>query len=419
VRFDAAGSPIALSGTAINITDLKTAADERERLLQREQAAREEAERANRIKDEFLAVLSHELRTPLNPILGWTRLLQQGKLDAAKTAEALKTIARNATLQAQLIDDLLDVSRILRGKLTLTAEPVNLATVIEAAIDTVRLAADAKSMTIKTQLDPTVKSVRGDAGRLQQVVWNLLTNAIKFTPSHGRIEIRLTQSGSNTQIQVSDTGKGISPDFLPLVFERFQQVDSSITRQFGGLGLGLAIVRQIVELHGGSITADSPGEGQGATFIVTLPLPQQTLSTTNQAPTAVALSETAPLAGIRALVVDDDPDSRDFVAFVLEQEGATVVQTSAAGKGLQILAESQFDVLVSDIGMPEMDGYTFLRQLRTKPVAAGGQIPAIALTAYVGELDRQQAIAVGFQHHLAKPVNPDQLTQMILSLTRP
>ena len=279
VAWDADGQPLRMLGTHSDIDDRKAAEAEREQLLLREQkAAREEAERANRIKDEFLAVLSHELRTPLNPILGWIKLLQTGKLNATQMQKALTTIERNAQLQTQLIDDLLDVSRILRGKLTLNAVPVDLAMVIEAAIDTVRLSAEAKSIQIETALD-RIETVLGDPGRLQQIVWNLLTNAVKFTPDHGQIKIRLTSTGTHAQIQVMDTGRGIAPDFLPQVFERFQQADSSTMRQFGSLGLGLAIARQLVELHGDTIQAESAGEGQGATFTVRLPLIQSAIVT--------------------------------------------------------------------------------------------------------------------------------------------
>ncbi|RUT02895.1 hypothetical protein DSM106972_058150 [Dulcicalothrix desertica PCC 7102] len=397
------------------ISERKAIEQQREKLLQQEQVAREAAERANQIKDEFLAVLSHELRTPLNPILGWAKLLQSRKLNPTKITEALGIIERNAKLQSQLIEDLLDVSRILRGKMTLTTAPVNIANTIYAALETVRLAAEAKNI----QMDFFTEEVRpiiGDVGRLQQVMWNLLTNAIKFTSKNGRVEVYLTQAESHVQIQVRDTGKGISPEFLPYVFEHFRQEDGAITRQFGGLGLGLAIVRQIVEMHGGTVKADSQGEGFGATFTITLPLPQQTLKVPFQDSRSISMALSAPLAGIRALVVDDDPDSRDFVAFVLEQEGAEVVQASSAIEGLKIIAQSQFNILVSDIGMPEVDGYSFMRHIRKSSQEASGQIPAIALTAYAGELDQRQAMSVGFQRHLSKPVDPEQLVEAVLTL---
>jgi len=398
-----------------DISDRKRTEAEREQLLQREQAARETAERANRIKDEFLAVLSHELRSPLNPILGWSRLLQDRKLDAARTTHALETIERNAKLQVQLIDDLLDVSRILQGKLSLNVAPVNLATTITAALETVRLAAAAKTIQIQTILEPEVGQVLGDSGRLQQVIWNLLSNAVKFTPPGGRVEIRLEQVEAEAQITVSDTGKGILSQFLPHVFEYFRQADSATTRQFGGLGLGLAIVRQIVELHGGTVRADSSGEGQGATFTVKFPLmPQQSVI-------PQTVGESKPLSGlqgIKVLVVDDTTDMREYIAFVLEQEGAEVVAVTSAAEALTALTQFQPAVLVSDIGMPEMDGYMLLRQVRRLPSEQGGQIPAIALSAYVGELNQQQAIAAGFQRHLSKPIESATLIEAIVDLIK-
>jgi len=388
---------------------------EREKLLIREQAAREEAERANRIKDEFLAVLSHELRSPLNPILGWTKLLRAGRLDAARSIAALATIERNATLQCQLIEDLLDVSRILRGKLSLTVAPVVLSTAITAAIETVRLAAEAKQVQIQTRFDSNVQPVSGDVSRLQQVVWNLLSNAVKFTPAGGRVEIRLTQVGHLVQIIVSDTGKGISAEFLPDVFEHFRQEDGSTTRQFGGLGLGLAIARQIVELHGGRIWVNSNGQNQGATFTVELPAsPTLSIIKTELPNPDHAKTETdLSLRHLRVLIVDDEPDSRDFVAFLVEHAGAEVVAVSSAIEALQQLLTSRFDLLLSDIGMPEMDGYALLRHLRQLSGEQGGKIPAIALTAYAGEVDQKQALQVGFQRHLPKPIDPEELVKTI------
>ena len=396
-----------------DISDRKRTEAEREQILQREQAARESAERANRLKDEFLAVLSHELRSPLNPILGWSRLLQDRKLDKVRTTHALETIERNAKLQVQLIDDLLDVSRILQGKLSLNVAPVNLATAITAALETVRLAAAAKTIQIQTILEPEVGQVLGDSGRLQQVIWNLVSNAVKFTPPGGRVEIRLEPVEAQAQITVSDTGKGIPRNFLPHVFEYFRQADSATTRQFGGLGLGLAIVRQIVELHGGTVRADSSGEGQGATFTVKFPLMPLQLAIPQ------TLGEPKPLSGlqgIKVLVVDDTTDMREYIAFVLEQEGAEVVAVTSAAEALTALAQFQPAVLVSDIGMPEMDGYMLLRQVRRLPSEQGGQIPAIALSAYVGELNQQQAIAAGFQRHLSKPIESATLIEAIVDL---
>jgi len=368
----------------------------------------EELRQTNRIKDEFLAVLSHELRTPLNPILGWAKLLQQGKLDAARTAIALATIERNAQLQSKLIEDLLDISRILRGKLSLDMLPVGLCTVIAAALETIHLAAEAKSLQVQTLISPDVRMVIGDPGRLQQVVWNLLSNAVKFTPSHGKITVTLTQTDNHAQLQVIDTGKGIGPEFLPFVFEHFRQEDGATTRQFGGLGLGLAIVRQIVELHGGRATVESQGEGQGAIFTVQIPLAPQLSK-----PLMVKASPEIrrDLQGIRILVVDDDPDSREMIAFVLEQAGAIVNSFESGMDALQAIETEIPDIIVSDIGMPEMDGYMLMQQIRL--LELGRQIPAIALTAYAGEFDRQQALLAGFQQHLSKPIEPNEIVNAI------
>ncbi|MEG4212802.1 PAS domain-containing protein [Microcoleus sp. S13_B4] len=396
-----------------DITNQKQAEAELERMLAQEQVARESADRANRIKDEFLAVLSHELRSPLNPILGWSKLLQQRKLDAAKTKTALETIERNARLQVQLIDDLLDISRILRGKLILTVMPVDLSNVISEALETVRLAAEAKAIQICTTILPSVGIVMGDAARLQQVVWNLLSNAVKFTPQRGQVAITLAVDETHAQIEVTDTGKGIHSDFLPYVFEHFRQEDGATTRKFGGLGLGLAIVQQIVELHGGTVAVDSLGEGQGANFTVRIPLAPRS----HELPAIEQPSDsTGDLSGIHVLVVDDDTDSREFVAFVLEQAGAIVTNVASGIEALQAFPQAVPDIIVSDIGMPEMDGYMLMRQIRSLPLEQGGQIPAIALTAYAGEMDRQQAIAAGFQRHLAKPIDSDAVVAIVTEL---
>jgi PAS domain S-box-containing protein len=411
--FDEQGKSRGAIGAFLDITERKVAEAEREQLLERERVARETAESANRVKDEFLAVLSHELRTPLNPILGWTRLLRTGKVDRQKTALALETIERNVKLQTQLIEDLLDVSRILQGKMTLNVCPVDLAVTIEAAKETVRLAAEAKSIQIQTELEPTSKQVMGDPNRLQQVVWNLLTNAVKFTPPGGQVHVKLEYVGTDAQITVKDTGKGISPEFLPYVFDTFRQADGTITRKFGGLGLGLAIVRHIVEMHGGSVRAQSPGEEQGAKFTVRLPL----LSTTVQPnQNGNALQDSPNLSGIQILVVDDEPDSRELISFVLSTAGAQVTTAASAREALEILQKSRFDILVCDIAMPEMNGYMLIQQVRAWAVEQGGQIPAIALTAYAGELNRQQAIAAGFQHHISKPLEPEELIGAIALL---
>jgi PAS domain S-box-containing protein len=396
-----------------NITDRKQAEAEREQLLAQEQAAREAAEAANRIKDEFLAVVSHELRSPLNPILGWSKLLRSRQLDEQKTDRALEVIERNAHIQAQLINDLLDVSRILRGKLSLDIRPVNLVTIIQAALETVRLAAEAKSIQIDTQLEPNVGQVAGDTGRLQQVVWNLLSNAVKFTAEGGRVDIRLERIDSQAQITVTDSGKGIPADFLPYVFDQFRQESSATTRRFGGLGLGLAIVRYLVELHGGTVQADSPGEGQGATFTIKLSTMQHQ-PMVNQKPRPSKSS--VNLQGIRILVVDDDDSTLEFLIFLLELHGANVLAATTASEALTALTQFQPSVLLSDIGMPDVDGYMLLRQIRTLPAEQGGTIPAIALTAYAGEIDYQQAMAAGFQRHIVKPIEPEVLIQAISEL---
>jgi PAS domain S-box-containing protein len=382
------------------------------RLAQRDRA---KAEAANRIKDEFLAVLSHELRSPLNPILGWTKLLRGGRLDATKTQQALETIERNAKLQAQLIEDLLDVSRILQGKMTLNVASVNLAAMIEAALETVRLAAEAKQIQIQTTFNPISGTVSGDTNRLQQVVWNLLSNAVKFTPTGGRIEVQLEQVGMYAQIQVKDTGKGIKRDFLPHVFDYFRQEDGTITRHFGGLGLGLAIVRHLTELHGGTVQADSLGLNLGATFTIRLPLNivEPEPSSDDRHPESAT-----DLAGVRVLVVDDDTDMRELAAFTLMQSGAQVTTAASGTQALTLLNQSIPDLLLCDIGMPELDGYALIRQIRKWSPQQGGTIPAIALTAYAGEINQQQALAAGFQRHISKPVEPDELVEAIARLLR-
>ncbi len=399
-----------LYAIARDITEKKQSELEQEQLLLREQAAREASEQANRLKDEFLAVLSHELRTPLHPILGWSRLLQEGKLNATQITVALETIERNAKLQTQLIDDLLDISRILRGKMSLDIMPIDLASVILAALETVRLAAQAKSLQIQTDFASSAITVNGDAARLQQVVWNLLSNAVKFTPKGGMIDICLTKVGIYAVVQIKDTGKGIEPNFLPYVFEHFRQEDGATTRKFGGLGLGLAIVRQIVEMHGGIVTADSPGLLKGATFTVQIPI----FATDGEMPMVEELSTFIDLSGIEVLVVDDEPDSLSFIAFALEQEQAIVTTAASAFDALQILERcpSLPHVIISDIGMPYMDGYMLMREITRQCKDVKG----IALTAYAGELDRQQALAAGFQQHLAKPVEIVELINAIAIL---
>ncbi|AUT03306.1 histidine kinase [Nostoc sp. CENA543] len=377
------------------------------------QSDRAKAEAANRIKDEFLAVLSHELRSPLNPILGWTRLLRNKRLNPTKAEQALETIERNANLQAQLIEDLLDVSRILQGKISLNVASVNLACTIEAALETVKLAAEAKSIQIQTILNPVTGTVSGDPNRLQQVFWNLLSNAVKFTPLGGKVEVQLEQVGMYAQIQVKDTGVGITPEFLPYVFEYFRQQDGATTRKFGGLGLGLAIVRHLTELHGGTVQADSPGQNLGATFTVRLPLNfvQQELSSNHS-----HMKNPFSLGGMHILVVDDDSDMCELAEFILTQAGAKVTTAASALQALTCLNQAVPDLLLSDIGMPEMDGYALMRQIRQYSPQQGGTIPAIALSAYAGEINQQQALQAGFQKHISKPIDPDELVRAIATL---
>jgi len=396
------------------ISERKRIEQERTKLLVREQAARSEAEQANRIKDEFLAVLSHELRTPMNPILGWSKLLLSNRLNPAKSREAVETIERNAKLQMQLIDDLLDISRILSGKLSLDASPVDLNSSLSAALETLRLATEAKSLQIQTTLSSMPIWVMGDDTRLQQVIWNLLSNAIKFTPIAGQIEIHLTQTEAHAQIQIKDTGKGIHPDFLPYVFEHFRQEDGAITRKFGGLGLGLAIVRRIVELHGGTVRAESLGDSQGATFTVQIPravpLDEHSLSDSSKPPT--------DLNGVQVLVVDDDEDSRNFIAFVLQQSGAIVTMAASGIEALDAMTQSKPDVVVSDIEMPEMDGYQLVDKIRQLTSLQGKEVPAIALTAHAGESNQQQALKAGFQQHFSKPADSNELIRAIANLIK-
>jgi PAS domain S-box-containing protein len=414
VYFDSNGTALRFVGTVLNITEQKRSQALREQLLQHEQSAREEAERANRIKDEFLANLSHELRTPLNPILGWAKLLQSRKFNETKTATALATIERNARLQSKLIDDLLDVARILRGKLVINERPTDLASVVENAIETVRTAAEEKSISLVADLSK-IGQVLGDQTRLQQIVWNLLSNAIKFTPSGGSVEVRLAQVDNAAQITVTDTGKGISADFLPRIFESFRQQDASITRQFGGLGLGLAIVHHLVEAHGGTITVHSTGEGQGTTFSVTLPLLNFELENRQE---DEAAGTNLDLTGVRILAVDDEPDARDVLAASLTHYGAEVRVATSAAEALEIFSGFQPDILVSDIGMPEVDGYILMQQIRALPTEQGGKVGAIALTAYAKEEERQQALNSGYQAHIAKPLEPDTLVQAVAELVQ-
>ncbi|MEH2124652.1 hybrid sensor histidine kinase/response regulator [Nostoc sp.] len=481
------GDLLGYVGTLEDITERKQAEEVRAQVI-REQTARQEAEAANRMKDEFLAVLSHELRTPLTSMLGWSKILRAKKLDEKATSRALEAIERNAISQMQLIEDILDVSRIIRGQLRLNVSAVNLLSVMEAALEAVRPLAEPKDIQLNTVLDTSIGSVYGDPARLQQIVWNLLTNAIKFTPKGGRVEVRLskhfgfsisdfdvsatstslstTQSNnfgfeshsenldsSNTeesnnlksvlensdgwepsiklsaksqnsksqyaQIQVIDTGIGISSEFLPKVFERFRQADSTTTRSHNGLGLGLAIVRHLVELHKGTIFAQSLGSGQGATFTVRLPLLQDNRGgrTSREATRETSSSvPSTPLAGLRVLVVDDETDTRNFLSFMFEEYGAFATAVGSVDEALVVLEQAKPDIVISDIGMSEQDGYTLIRKLRSLEPEKGGRIPAIALTAYTREEDRLKALSAGFQQHLSKPIDPNKLIAAVANI---
>ncbi|MEH2433410.1 MAG: response regulator [Nostoc sp.] len=422
------GELLGYVGTLEDITERKQAEEVRAQVI-REQTARAEAEAANRMKDEFLAVLSHELRTPLTSMLGWSKILRSKKLDEKATSRALEAIERNAISQMQLIEDILDVSRIIRGQLRLNVSAVNLLTVTEAALEAVRPLAEPKEIKLNTVLDTSVGSVYGDPARLQQVVWNLLTNAIKFTPKGGRVDVNLSvvygeeqeTTYKYAQIQVIDTGIGISSEFLPKVFERFRQADSTTTRSHNGLGLGLAIVRHLVELHKGKIFAESPGTGEGATFTVKLPLLQDNrASRVSREATGEIFSSVAstPLAGLRVLVVDDEADTRNFLSFMFEEYGAFATAVASVDEALAVLEQAKPDILISDIGMSGQDGYTLIRKLRSLEPEKGGRIPAIALTAYTREEDRLEALSAGFQQHLSKPIDPTKLIAMVADVLK-
>ena len=433
------GAPIGYVGTVEDITERKQAEEARADFI-REQAARQQAESANRMKDEFLAVLSHELRTPLNSMLGWTRLLLTKKFDEATTTRALETIERNAKSQAQLIEDILDVSLIIRGKLRIQTGPLNLIPVLEAVLETVQPQAEAKKIQITTDFDASADVVCGDAERLRQIFWNLLTNAVKFTPEGGSVRVRLLrwqdghskmdQTSKNllpssfllhpsdyAEIQVIDSGIGINPEFLPYVFDRFRQADSTTTRSYGGLGLGLAIVRHLVELHSGTIQAESEGQDQGAAFKVKLPLMKLSKSATpDDLADDVEPSGSQTLNGLQILVVEDNADTRDFVVTLLQEAGAKVAAVASVCEAMQQIEAASPDVLVSDIGMPEADGYELIRQVKRLSQQRGVEIPAIALTAYAKQEEKHKALGAGFQMHLPKPVEPSELLASVAKL---
>jgi signal transduction histidine kinase/DNA-binding response OmpR family regulator len=386
-------------------------------LFTREQAARADAETANRAKDQFLAVLSHELRTPLQPIIGWVHVVRSTGFERSTVIHALEVIERNIRAQTQLVDDLLDVSGIINGKLRLEVEVIALPRVVEAAVEVVRPAANAKAVTITTSLG-AASPVMGDAARLQQVVWNLLSNAVKFTPRGGTVDVTLDRVSSHVEIAVKDTGQGIARDFLPYVFDRFRQADSSTTRKAAGLGLGLAIVRHLVELHGGTVAADSPGEDQGATFSVRLPVlaiaPAETAGTVGGAPSSV---EVPSIAGVRVLVVDDQPDGRELMRVLLAGAGAVVDTASSADEALAALARFSPDVILADLEMPGTDGYALIREIRARSVEQGGHTPAAAISAHVRPPDRTRALAAGFQTHIAKPATPTEVLATVAALS--
>jgi PAS domain S-box-containing protein len=414
---DEEGTLIGTVGVSVDIT-------ERKKLEQELRARAEELAEANRLKDEFLATLSHELRTPLTAVMGWAVMLCEGTLDETMQAHALKVIMRNAEAQQHLIEEVLDVSRIITGKLRLDVRPVELIHIIEAAIETVQPAAEAKSIQLETNFNSEANLISGDPERLQQVIWNLLSNAVKFTPQNGRVETRLERVGSHVRISVSDNGQGISPDFLPHVFDRFRQADQTAARAHSGLGLGLAVVRHLVELHGGTVAASSEGAMKGATFTVELPSiapveetqaqPAATERIVGEAQDDMAIE----LGGLHILIVDDEPDAREMISLMLRQRGALVMEAASASEGLKLLENERPDVLIADIGLPGEDGYTLMRKVRALKPEHGGLTHAVALTAYAGEEDRARAIDAGFHLHVTKPVDSAALLKALVSITR-
>jgi CheY-like chemotaxis protein/nitrogen-specific signal transduction histidine kinase len=399
----------------------RRASEERRQLLEAERSARAEVERVSFMKDEFLATLSHELRTPLNAIVGWSQVLRmRDDIDAA-TLEGVTVIERNAKVQAQLIEDLLDMSRIVSGKVRLDVQQVDLHDVVSAALASVHHSADSKHIRVQSVIDPLAGPVWGDPNRLQQCFWNLLTNAIKFTPKGGTLRIRVARIASHVEFSVADDGQGIAPEFLPHVFERFRQADASTTRRYGGLGLGLSIVKSLVELHGGSVRAHSEGVGRGSRFVIELPVMGVGESSLGRgrAPSASATtvkSDHPSLQGVTVLAVDDEPDARTLIKRVLEDCGARVFVADSARHGLEVLEREHPDVLISDIGMPEEDGYDLIRSVRKLDSAHGGRTPAAALSAFARPEDRTRALRAGYQTHLAKPVEPVELTAVVASL---
>ncbi|MGH7439392.1 MAG: ATP-binding protein, partial [Polyangiaceae bacterium] len=425
--IDDSGAPILGSDGSIrgvvlvfrDVTDRRRAEAERravlmdrDRLLDSERAARTEAEHANRSKDEFVAMISHELRNPLGAIMGWTQILKTSVEDTEKVRRGIEVIERNARAQEQLVSDLLDMSRIISGKLRLDVSGADLIAVIHAAIETTRPAADARRITVDCMLDPSVAATTADPVRLQQCVWNLLSNAIKFTPQGGRVTVSLRRSDSHAAIEVTDNGIGIEPNFLPHVFERFRQAETVPTKRSGGLGLGLTIVKQLVELHGGHVSVESPGRGHGATFTIELPI--QAVQRDAQAD---GVDDPPPLDDVRVLLVEDDADNREALRTILEQQRASVEAVGSAREALEAVQRARPSILVSDIGLPEVDGYELMRRVRALDADGGGRIPAIALTAHASSDDRMRALRAGYQAHIAKPVEPRVLVASIVSLT--
>lgn len=423
---DVTGRVVGASKIARDISMQKQIHRELHQAKDAAELARAEAERTGMMKDEFLATLSHELRTPLNAILGWSQILAAQSGPDHPFAEGLSVIQRNARVQARIIEDLLDMSRIIAGKVRLDVQTVDLQEAVKAAVESVQHAADAKGIRLQIVLDPLAGPIKGDPERLQQCFWNLLTNAIKFTPRGGKVQVSLERVNSHLEVCVSDSGQGIKPEFLPHLFERFRQADSSASRQHGGLGLGLSIVKHLIELHGGTVRAKSPGEGKGATFCIELPL-MVIRSPVSQMPpghsqgaasgSAGSASRNGPsLSGITVLALDDEPDARALIRRILEECGARVVLAESAAEALEQVGTEKPDVILSDIGMPEIDGYEFMRNLRQRAPDAGGHTPAAALTAFARSEDRMRALRAGYQTHVAKPVDPAELTAVIASL---
>jgi PAS domain S-box-containing protein len=417
----AGGSFSGYIGSCVDITESKQLQSEREESLKAERAAREDAERVGRLKDEFLATVSHELRTPLNAILGWATLLRRIQPGSEDHSRGLETIERNARVQGQIIADLLDMSRIISGKVRLDVQSLDLGDVVNAALDAVKLSIEAKKQRLRVTLDARAGRLRGDPGRLQQVFWNLLTNAVKFTPSGGRIDVVMERVNSHVEVSVEDSGSGINPEFLAFVFDRFRQADSSTTRRHGGLGLGLSIVKHLAELHGGSVRVKSAGEGKGSTFVVALPISvicteEARAETREFSDVDVSMLELPSLNGVSALVVDDQPDARILIGRLIEEHGGRCMVAASGADALRMVSEEDVNILISDIGMPDFDGYDLIRKVRSLHDSRVRSIPAIALTAYARNEDRQRALLAGFQMHVSKPVEPRELIAGVASL---